>query len=67
MSKYKPIKKETKEFVIMNRDAHYYSGLRAGDVVWTDDIKQAKKFTDENNVVALKRWKPQEEIEIVYV
>lgn len=51
----------------MNRDAQFFAGLKSGDVVWTDNIKEAKTFDDPDKIVALQRWKTADVPQIVYI
>ena len=70
MTKYKKVKikkSKEKDFWIMNRDAKFFVGLLAGDVIWTDNEKEAKVFNDPNNINALKRWKSIDEPQIIYI
>ncbi len=69
MGKYRlDIKKEKpKSFWIMNRDAQFFAGLKSGDVVWTDNIKEAKTFDDPDKIVALQRWKTADVPQIVFI
>lgn len=53
-------------FYIMNRDARYYQGIKRGDIVFTDNPKKAKVFTEPRKIKVLQRWKPQEKLEIIY-
>lgn len=53
-------------FVIMNRDAMYYQGMKRGDVVWTHTYDKAKTFNEPSKIKMLKRWKPEEKMQIVY-
>jgi len=54
------------DFFIMNRDAKFYKGFHRGDIVWSDNQKEARTFRETSKVNSLKRWKPEECIEIVY-
>lgn len=56
-----------RSFYIMNRDAKYFKGLLRGDVEWTNDQNDAKKFDEVSKTKVLKRWKPEENIEIVFI
>lgn len=69
MSKYRlNINKEKpKEFWIMNSDAQFFAGLKAGDVVWTDNIKEARTFDNPDKIVALQRWKTADVPQIVFI
>jgi hypothetical protein len=69
MSKYRlNINKEKpKEFWIMNSDAQFFAGLKAGDVVWTDNIKEARTFDNPDKIVALQRWKTGDVPQIVFI
>ncbi len=69
MSKYRlniNMKEDQRDFYIMNRQAKYFKGLRSGEIIWSDDINEAKVFNEPDKVVAIRRWKTQENIEIVY-
>jgi len=66
-SKKKPEINTDREFYICNRDALFYSGLYAGDILWSNDIKDARTFTEDSKVTSLKRWKPEEDIQIIYI
>jgi hypothetical protein len=55
-----------KKFFIMNHKAQYFRGLMGGDATWTHNEKEAKPFYDPSKVTVLKRWKPNERIEIIY-
>ena len=50
----------------MNRDAMYFQGLLCGDILWTNDQDEAKTFKEPSKIKAIRRWKPQEKIQIVY-
>ena len=55
-----------REFYIMNRDAMFFRGLLCNDIVWTDNPKDAKTFNEPSKISMLKRWKPEEKMEIVF-
>lgn len=55
------------EFVIMNRDSKFFYGLYSGDILWTNKIEEAKTFKEPMKITVMKRWKPEEEMEIVYL
>lgn len=55
-----------KPFYIMNRDAKYFKGLLRGEIEWTNDQNKAKEFDEVSKIKVLKRWKPEENIEIVF-
>ena len=69
MSKYRLNinKAKPKEFWIMNKDAQFFAGLKAGDVVWTDDIKKARTFDNTDKIIALQRWKTADVPQIVFI
>jgi hypothetical protein len=60
------MKDNRKEFYLMNRDAMYFQGLLCGDILWTNDQDEAKTFKEPSKIKAIRRWKPQEKIQIVY-
>lgn len=51
----------------MNRDAQFFAGLKAGGVNWTDDVKEARTFDDPEKITALKRWRIEDDPQIVYI
>lgn len=58
--------KKGKKFYLMNRKGMFFRGLLGGDVLWTNNIKEAKPFYQPSKLNVISRWKPEEKIEIVY-
>ena len=56
-----------RDFWIMNCDAKYFTGLKHDGPVWSDNVSDAKVFNEPEKIVSLRRWKPQEKPEIVYI
>jgi len=71
MTKYRlniKLKEKPKQnFWIMNRDAQFFAGLKAGGVKWTDDVKEARTFDDPEKITVLKRWRVEDDPQIVYI
>jgi hypothetical protein len=55
-----------KDFYIMNKDAKYFCGLLGGDPMWTSDENEAKVFSEESKIEALKRHASSDKPEIMY-
>lgn len=55
------------DFVIMNRDSEFFCGLYGNDILWTNKIEEAKTFKEKSKISLLKRWKPEQKMEIMYL
>ena len=51
----------------MNKDAKFFAGLKGGNPIWTDVVKEAKIFEDPQKIVALSRWKTEDAPQIEYI
>lgn len=64
----KKVKVEPKqEFVIMNKNAKCFVGLYGGEPLWSDDVKEAKTFTEESKITMFNRYHSHENPQIVYL
>jgi hypothetical protein len=71
VSKYKLkvniVSEPKRDFWIMNKDAMYFAGLKSDGPIWTDKVSDARVFNEPDKIVSLRRWKPQDNPEIVYI
>lgn len=64
--KRKLVVEEGKEFFIMNKDAKFFMGLYGGDILWTDNMNEAKTFTQESKLTIFNTYHKHEKAQIVY-
>lgn len=65
--KRKPSAEEGQEFFIMNKDAKFFMGLYGGELLWTDNIDEAKTFKEESKMNVFNTYHKHEKAQIVYV
>ncbi len=59
--------KNTKNFIIMNKDAKFFCGLFGGEFMWSNEIKEAKEFSEIEKITMFDRYAKSEQAQIIYL